>query len=319
MANEVTKNNLAYVPKKQSAALIFKKNWMLLALAAPVIVYLAIFKYGPMFGVILAFKSYEYQGGILGSDWTGLYNFEFFFKSDAFTIVVRNALLYNFVGIFLSISTSILLALLMFELSNKIAIRFYQTFMFIPRLLSWVIVAYMVYAFLSPTTGMLNKVYELFGATYVDWYTRPNVWIIFLPLAHIWKGCGMSALIYYSNLLGIDSEYFEAASLEGATRPQIARYITLPFLYPTVTILAIMDIGKIFNSDFGLFYQLPKGSPLVRSTTDVIETYTYRAFYEDSNIGQSSAVGLVQSIVGMILVVFTNWVVRRVDPERALF
>ena len=319
MAKEVTSNNLAYVPRKQSAALIFKKNWMLLALAAPMIVYLAIFRYGPMFGIILAFKSYDYQGGIIGSDWTGLYNFEFFFKSESFTIVVRNALMYNAIGIFLATATSILLALLLFELTNKIAIRFYQTFMFIPHLLSWVVVAYMVYAFLSPTHGMLKGLYESLGLTYVDWYSQEIKWIFILPIAHIWKGCGMSALIYYSSLLGIDSEYFEAASLEGATRPQIARYITLPFLYPTVSILTIMAIGKIFNSDFGLFYQLPKGSPLIRETTDVIETYTYRAFYEDSNIGQSSAVGLVQSVVGLILVTVTNWVVKRVDPERALF
>ncbi len=318
MAKEVT-NELTYVPKKQSAALIFKKNWMLLALTVPMIVYLAIFRYGPMFGIILAFKSYDYQGGMLGSDWVGLYNFEFFFKSDSFTIVVRNAILYNVVGITLSLIASVGLALLLFELSGKIAIRFYQTFMFIPHLLSWVVVAYMVYAFLSPTHGMLIKVYELIGLTYSDWYSEPMKWIFILPIAHVWKGCGMNALIYYSSLLGIDAEYFEAASLEGATRPQIARYITLPFLYPTITILTIMSIGKIFNSDFGLFYQLPKGSPLIRNTTDVIETYTYRAFYEDSNIGQSSAVGLVQSVVGLILVTLTNWIVKLVDPERALY
>ena len=284
MAKEVT-NKLAYVPRKQSASLIFKKNWMLLALAAPMIVYLAVFRYGPMFGVILAFKNYTYQGGILGSDWTGLYNFEFFFKSESFTIVVRNALLYNAVGITLATLTSILLALLLFELSSKIALRFYQTFMFIPHLLSWVVVAYMVYAFLSPMYGMFKTIYASMGLTYVDWYSQPAKWVFILPIAHIWKTCGMNALIYYSSLLGIDAEYFEAASLEGATRPQIARYITLPFLYPTVSILTILAIGRIFNSDFGLFYQLPKASPLLRTTTDVIETYTYRAFYEDQNVG----------------------------------
>jgi len=318
LAKEVT-TELTYIPKKQSAALIFKKNWMLLALCAPMLVYLAIFRYGPMFGLILAFKSYDYQGGIIGSDWTGLYNFEFFFQSDSFTIVVRNAILYNIVGIFLGLVVSVVLALLLFELSGKIAIRVYQTLMFIPHLLSWVVVAYMVYAFLSPTHGMLVSIYNYFGLTYSDWYSEPMKWVFIIPIAHIWKGCGMNALIYYSSLLGIDAEYFEAASLEGATRLQIARYITLPFLYPTVTILTIMAIGKIFNSDFGLFYQLPKGSPLIRNTTDVIETYTYRAFYEDSNIGQSSAVGLVQSIVGLILVTLTNAVVKWIDPERALY
>lgn len=308
-----------FVVKKKSFWYTFKKNWTLFALTLPMVIYLLIFNYIPMVGILLAFKRFNYRQGFFGSPWVGFDNFKFFVQSqDAFRIV-RNTLCYNAVFIFLGIVVSVIMALLLYELSNKIAIRLYQTTMFLPHLLSWVVVAYMAYAFLNPRVGMLNVwMRDYLGMNPIDWYNTPGPWIFILPIASVWKGVGMNALVYYASLMGIDTEYFEAAAIEGATRPQITRYITLPFLYPTVTILAILAIGKIFNADFGLFYQLPMGSPMVLSTTDVIETYTFRAL-QGGDMGLSTAVGLVQSIVGLILVVTTNWVVSKVDPERALY
>lgn len=307
--------------RKRSAWEVFKKNWTLLALSLPMIIYLFIFNYIPMFGIVLAFKNFNYRQGILGSPWVGFDNFKFFFQSSDMVRVVRNALCYNAVGIFLGVVVSVALALLLFELSNRILLRTYQTLMFIPHLLSWVVVAYMVYAFLNPRAGILNRwLHDYFGYTEsINWYNDAFKWIFIIPFAYVWKSVGMNALIYYASLMGIDEEYFEAASIEGATRLQIVKNITLPFLYPTVTILTILAIGKIFNSDFGLFYQLPMGSTSILATTDVIETYTFRALMDLGNIGLSSAVGLVQSVVGLILVLLTNWITRKIDPERALY
>lgn len=308
-----------YVPKRYSAWHVFKKNWTLLCLAIPALLYLLVFNYAPLVGIIIGFKNFKYNLGMFGSQWEGLNNFKFFFQSSDAWRVTRNALGYNAFFIVSGIVFSVLLALLLYELSNKILIRFYQTMMFIPHLLSWVVAAYILYAFLNVRSGMLNVWgTKYFGWNPVDWYNNPGPWVFIIPIASIWKGVGMNALIYYASLMGIDTEYFEAASIEGATRPQITRYITLPFLYPTITILSIMAVGKIFNSDFGLFYQLPMGSTMVLPTTDVIETFTFRAL-QSGSMGLSTAVGLVQSIVGLVLVLLTNWIVKKINPENALY
>lgn len=317
MATQQTTNvNLPenYVPKRYSAWHIFKKNWTLLCLSLPALLYLLVFNYIPMIGIVIGFKNFKYNKGMFGSDWVGLNNFKFFFQSSDAWRVTRNALGYNIFFIISGVVVAVLLALLLYELSNKILIRFYQITMFIPHLLSWVVAAYILYAFLNPDRGILNAT----GLTDVSWYNEPTAWIFIIPIANIWKGVGMSALVYYASLMGIDTEYFEAASIEGATRPQITRYITLPFLYPTITILSIMAVGKVFNSDFGMFYQLPMGSSMVLSTTDVIETFTFRAL-QNGSMSLSTAVGLVQSIVGLCLVLLTNWIVKKVNPENALY
>ncbi len=324
MATQQTTANLNlpenYVPKRYSAWHIFKKNWTLLCLGLPALLYLLVFNYIPMVGIVIGFKNFKYNQGMFGSDWVGLNNFKFFFKSSDAWRVTRNAIGYNVFFIISGVVVAVIMALLLYELSNKIMIRFYQITMFIPHLLSWVIVAYIVFAFLKKDSGILNRwgIQYLGWESSIDWYNDPVPWIFIVPIAHIWKGIGMSALVYYASLMGIDTEYFEAASIEGATRPQITRYITLPFLYPTITILSILSVGKIFNSDFGLFFQLPMGSSLVLPTTDVIETFTLRAL-QDGRMGLSTAVGLVQSVVGLCLVLFTNWVVRKVNPENALY
>lgn len=298
---------------------MFKKNGALLFLALPMIVYVFIFNYIPMAGVVVAFKNYRYDLGIMHSRWVGLGNFDFFLRSpDAWRITV-NTLGYNAIFIVLGLAIPVGLALLLFEITNRTMLKVYQTTMFFPHFLSWVIVAFMAYSFLNPQSGLLNQWFRSLGAGPVDWYVQAKPWILILPIAYIWKTIGMSTLIYYASLMGIDHEYFEAASIEGASKWYIARKITLPFLYPLMTMLTILAIGHIFYADFGLFYQLTMNSPMLYSTTDVIDTYVFRALRDTGNIGMASAADFYKSFIGLLLVLITNYVVRKRSAEHALF
>lgn len=295
------------------------KNGSLLLLTLPMLVYVLVFSYLPMVGVIIAFKNFNYAKGFFWSEWVGFRNFEFFFGTpDALQITI-NTVGYNLVFIVLGLVIGVFVALLLYEISNRACLKVYQTLMFIPTILSWVVVAYMAYAFLNPRSGMMNQILALFGHKAVDWYNSASAWILILPIANLWKGLGVGALLYYASLMGIDKEYFEAASIEGATKLQIAKYISLPFLYPLMIILTLLAIGSIFSSDFGLFYQLPMNSPMLYSTTDVLDTYVYRALAINGNIGMSSAAGLYKSVVGFILVVVSNAAVKKISPESSLF
>lgn len=297
----------------------FIKNKSLLLLTLPMVIFLFIFNYIPMLGVIVAFKRFRYDLGMFKSEWVGLDNFKFFFSTPDAWRITRNTLLYNSVFILLGTLLAVVFALLLFEMKNKHALKYYQTTMFFPHYLSWVVVAFMAYAFLNARSGLLNKWIVNLGMEPIDWYNNAKPWIFILPIVSTWKTIGYSTLLYYSNLMGIDYEYFEAAALEGANKWQIATKITLPFLHPLITILLILAIGKIFNADFGLFYQMPMNSPMLFETTDVIETYVFRALRENGNIGMASAAGLYKSFVGFVLVVTTNAIVRKHDSSRALF
>lgn len=295
------------------------KNIPLLILTLPMVIYIFIFCYLPMFGIVIAFKQFNYTKGIIGSKWIGLQNFKFFFETpDALRITV-NTLGYNIVFIIVGLILGVLFAVLLYEISNRFFLKTYQTLMFIPNLLSWVVVAYMAYAFLNPRSGMLNQLLTLMGKPMINWYSEPKYWYVILPIANLWKNVGMSVLMYYASLMGIDKEYYEAASIEGATKWQMTWKITLPFLYPLMTILTLLAIGSIFNSDFGLFYQLPMNSPLLYSSTDVLDTYVYRALAVSNNVSMSSACGVYKSVVGFILVLISNAIVKKIDPDSALF
>ncbi|NOU66079.1 ABC transporter permease subunit [Paenibacillus sp. LMG 31461] len=297
----------------------FKRNGALLFLTLPMVVYVFIFNYLPMGGIIVAFKNYRYDLGIIHSHWAGLNNFKFFFTSpDAWRITI-NTLGYNAMFIILGLIIPVALALVLFEIRNRTMLKVYQTMMFFPHFLSWVVVAFMVYAFLNPLSGLLNQWFQMAGFNPIDWYVKSNPWVIILPLAQIWKTVGMSTLIYYASLMGIDNEYFEAAAIEGASKGYIALKITLPFLYPLMIMLTILAIGHIFYADFGLFYQLTMNSTMLYSTTDVIDTYVFRALRETGNIGMASAADFYKSFVGLFLVLTTNYIVRKRSPENALF
>ncbi len=290
-------------------------------MAVPMMLLVTVFSYIPMGGLIVAFKDYSYRDGILNSPFsTPLWkNFEFLFKSPDTWRIIRNTLGYNLVFIVLTLVISVIIALLLNELKSRAALKVYQTTMFFPYFLSWVVVSYVVYAFLNPRLGYLNAIAARMGGETLDWYNTPEAWIGIIIVLQIWKTVGMNVLMYYASLMSIDTSYYEAAAIEGATRLQMTRRITLPFLYPMMIILTILAVGKIMNSDFGLFYQVPMDSKTLYATTDVLETYVYRALIQSGNIGMSSAAGFLKSVVGFLLVVITNGAVKKINPDYALY
>lgn len=295
------------------------KNGPLLLIALPGITYLIINNYIPMFGVFLAFKDYNYVKGIFGSDWCGFKNFEYLFSQDAFTIA-RNTILYNLAFIILGTIAAIFVAILMSELGTKFRVKFFQSSLLLPNILSWVVIGFVGFAFLNSDTGFINNtVIELFGGKDVAWYTTPKYWPIILTIVFMWKNVGYSSIIYMASIAGIDKSIFEAAKIDGATKLEQIKHITIPMLRPTVTILTLMAIGRIFYSDFGLFYQVPMNSGALYDVTQTIDTYVYHGLMELNNVGMSAAAGLYQSVIGFVLVISANAVVRKVDNDNALF
>ncbi|GBF71897.1 sugar ABC transporter permease [Paenibacillus sp. 598K] len=297
---------------------LWMKHRALFTLSLPGVLYLLIIAYIPMAGIVVAFKDYRYDLGIAGSEWIGFKNFEFLFASEATLIITRNTVLYNASYILIGTSAALLLALLMNEITGR-WVRYYQTAMFLPHFLSWVVVGYVTYAFLDQQNGFANQIMAWLGLQSRDWYFEPEPWPYLLNLVHLWKTVGFSALVYYAGIMGIDSDYYEAAKLDGANRLQMALRITLPMLTPLVLILLIVSIGQMFRGDFGLHYFIPNNSGLIYSTTDVIDTYVYRALRMIGDIGMSSAVGVYQSVVGLILVFSANAIIRKINPDNSLW
>jgi ABC-type polysaccharide transport system, permease component len=296
-----------------------KDNLQLSLFALPAIIQIFIFSYLPMFGIILAFKNFNVVKGILRSDWVGLDNFTFFFTSLDAARILRNTLLLNLLFIFVGTVISIIFALILFEINSRIVIKTLQTVFVSPALISWVIVGYITFILLDPGIGVINNIINTFGGKPVSWYTEPQYWPLILLLCTLWKGTGLSCLYYYTALMGIDIEIFDATKLDGANRIQTIIHVSIPYLVPTIIILTILQIGGILRSDFGLFYNITRDIGALYPTTDVIDTYIYRALSSLGNIGMSSAVGLFQSAVGFVLILATNTVVRRISKENSLF
>ena len=296
-----------------------KSNTQLMILSLPVIIYVFLFYYLPMFGMVLAFKDYKFNLGILGSEWNGFENFRFFFESDAAFRVTFNTLAYNLVFIVLGLIINIIVALLLNEIKNKASIKIFQTTMFFPYFMSWVVVAFIVYSFLSPSYGIINKFIINAGGQKTNWYFKAEVWPYILTFANIWKWLGYGVLINYAVLIGVDKSYYEAAEIDGASKLQMAMKISLPMLVPVILIQFTLNMGRIFNADFGLFYQLPQNSPLLYKTTDVIETYVFRSLMDMHDIGMGTAVGLYKSVCGLVIVLVTNGIIKKIRPENALF
>ncbi len=285
----------------------------------PGAVYLFINNYIPMAGIIVAFKKYNVKLGIWGSQWYGFNNFTYLFKNGASTII-RNTLLYNIAFIILNMIVGIALAIVISDIASKRARKFYQSAIMLPFLISIVIVSYIVYAFLSAETGMINNsLLKALGKDPILWYNETKYWPFILVFVNLWKGVGYGCLIYIAAIAGIDRSFYEAAQLDGATRWQQIEKITLPCLVPSIITLLMLSIGRIFYSDFGLFYQVPQNSGALYSVTNTIDTYVYRALIAAGGIGRSSAAGVFQSVVGFILVMTSNMVVRKFSKENALF
>lgn len=296
------------------------KTGPLLLIAAPGILYLLINNYLPMFGVFLAFKDFNYFKGIFGSDWCGFDNFRFLFKTRDAWIMTRNTLLYNAAFIVIGTIAAIFIAILLFELGQRRRVRLFQSALMLPNLFSWVVVGFVVYAFLNADTGFLNNtVFPWLGLTLFSWYSTTAPWPVILILVYLWKYMGVSSVVYMASIAGIDQSIYEAAQIDGASKVQQIRKITVPLLKPTVVIMVLMAIGRIFYSDFGLFYQVPQNSGRLFDVTQTIDTYVYRGLMELNDVGMSAAAALYQSVVGLLLVLGANALVRRFDSENALF
>lgn len=295
------------------------EQWQLMSMALPAALVVFIFSYLPIGGLVLAFKDYKYNKGILGSDFVGLKNFMFFFRSNDFFTVTRNTLLYNFMFIVVGLIVSVSLAIMLSNITKRISIKIYQTSIFLPYFLSWVVVAYMSLTFLDYNHGLINNLMKAMGKTPISFYSELKYWPFILLFFNLWKGMGYSTLIYYACILGIDESLYEAARLDGCSNLKLLRHITIPMLVPTIILLSILSIGRIFYSDFGLFFQLTHNVGTLMPVTDVIDTYIYRTLRITGDVGISAAVGFIQSIVGFVLVLGTNLVVRRINEENSLY
>ncbi|WP_339837703.1 ABC transporter permease subunit [Paenibacillus sp. FSL R7-0272] len=297
-----------------------RKTLPLLLLAAPGLLYFLINNYLPMAGIFIAFKDVNYAKGIFGSDWVGFDNFKFLFQTSDAWIMTRNTLLYNLAFIVLGTMLSILIAILMSELLKSLWSKLFQSGLVLPNLISMVVLSYIVFAFLNADSGFINNsILKPLGIPEINWYSEAKYWPYLLVFIQLWKTAGYGSIVYIAFISGIDKSIYEAAKIDGAGKLKQIRMITLPLLKPTIIILTLMSIGRIFNSDFGLFYQVPMNAGALYSTTQTIDTYVYRALMQVNDIGMSAAAGLYQSVVGFILVMAANAIVKKVNPENALF
>jgi putative aldouronate transport system permease protein len=297
----------------------FQTTVMLTLMALPGVLMLLVFAYLPMIGLVIAFKNYKFEQGMLGSAWVGLDNFRFLFGTDQAWRITRNTLLMNSLFITSGTIVALTIALLMNEIYTSFMSKFYQTMLFFPHFISWVIVSYFVFGFLGGEGGLVNKLLIALHIPSIAWYRSPQYWPAVLTAANLWNGMGFGSIVYLAGILGIDPTYFEAAKIDGASKWQQIRYITLPLLLPLVIILVLLGIGRIFNADFGLFYFVPRNNPQLYPTTDVIDTFVYRSLVQLGDIGMAAAAGFYQSVVGFVLVVLANWTVRRVNQDYSLF
>ena len=301
-----------------------KANWKaqlpLLLMTVPGMLYLFINNYIPICGLFIAFKDIDYSKGIFKSDWNGFENFKYLFRTEDAFIITRNTILYNLTFIILNVVICVAVAVMLSEVSKKFMMKFYQTALLLPHLISIIIIAYIAYAFLNSDTGFINhSIQEAMGRDPVNFYADPKYWPFILVIVQVWKTMGYTSIIYFSAILGIDRSLYEAAVVDGAGKMKQIFYITLPLLRPTIITMVLMNVGRIFYSDFGLFLQVPMNQGALFNVTNTIDTYVYRALLLNNDIGMASAAGLYQSIVGFLLVLGANLLVRKMDPENALF
>lgn len=309
-----------------SKKVIDKKTLLLITMVLPGAIWLIFLRYLPMFGVVLSFKDYRIYSkapslinNIIHSKWVGFDNFKFLFATSDSFIMIRNTLAYNGVWIVAGIVIAVAVAVMLNEITNKFVAKTYQTMMFFPYFISWVVVSYFVFAFLSPEKGLITHMQQNAGLTPTEWYNNASPWPYILTIAFLWKNIGYSCVLYLAAISGIDASQYEAARIDGVSKWQQIWYVTLPHLRTMIIILFILSVGRIFNSDFGLFYSVPMDSGPLFSTTQVVDTYVYRALMSTGNIGMSSAAGLFQNLVGFLCIMLANTIVRKVDSDSSLF
>jgi putative aldouronate transport system permease protein len=299
----------------------FFKNRELYLMFLPVAILLLLFNYLPLAGLVIVFKDFQFDKGIFGSDWmTSLfYNFEYMFSSSAAFRAIRNTILLNALFITVGLLFEVGLALLLNEVRSKVFKRISQSLTFLPFFISWIVVGVFAYNLLNYDHGSVNRLLETFGFSPIDFYNEPSLWPFILTMALRWKVTGYGTIIYLASLTSIDNSYYEAASIDGASRWQQVRYISIPMLKPTIIILTLLAVGRIMNADFGMFYGMVGDATLLFPTTDVIDTFVYRSLRQSGDIGMASAAGFIQSIVAFVLVLGSNYIARKVDKDSAIF
>lgn len=297
----------------------FKRFIPVYLVMIPGLVYLFINNYMPLPGLVVAFKQYNAGKGIYKSPWVGFKNFQYLFATNDALLITRNTILYNVAFIAINLVCSIAVAIILSELTGKIK-NVYQSVILLPHLISSVIIGYLVFAFFSVENGFVNNnILALFGKEGVSWYSEPKYWPFIIIFVNTWKSIGFNCIIYLSTLLGFDRAFYESAEIDGATKWQQIRYITLPLLKPTAIMMTLMAVGRVFYSDFGLFYQVPMNQGALYATTQTIDTYVYRGLLQLGNISMSAAAGVYQSIIGFVLILAANLLVKKLDRDSALW
>ncbi len=307
------------IKKKKTGWYRRKTAIALFSMMIPGLIYLIINNYLPMTGLIIAFKRFNYSQGIWKSDWCGFNNFTYLFKTQDAVNTIRNTLGYNLVFIILGNVLSVTIAIMLNFLRGKMNKRIYQTLILIPYLISMVVVSYIVYGFLSQDNGFLNKLIAQSGFDKISWYTAAKYWPFILAFVYLWKTFGYLSILYYATAIGIDSSLYEAATVDGANGWKQVWHVTLPGLKGTIITMVLLAIGRIFYSDFGLFYQVPMHSGLISSVTDTLDVFVYKGITQLNDVGRASAAGFLQSVLGFCLVLSANLIVRKLDKDNALF
>jgi len=297
------------------------RHWRLYSLGVPALIFLGLFNYWPMFGLVLAFKDFNFREGIFGSPWIQplFENFELLVNSRFAFNAIRNTLLLNLLFIFLGTVCALALAIMLNEIRKIWFKKIAQSVTFLPFFISWIVVGTFLTAILSYENGIVNRAIQMLGGERINFYTNPTYWPAILAIESVWKGVGYNSIIYLAAITGISPSFYEAAEIDGASQLQKIRRITLPLLMPTVIILNLLSLGRIMNSDFGLFWHSTRNLYSLWPTTDVIDTFIYRGLRITGDLGISSAAGFFQAIVSLLIVLTFNSLARRIDADSALF
>lgn len=316
-------DSIALRKRKRSFLSDFRKNFYLYLLVFPGILYFVIFKYLPMVGIVIAFQDFNMMKGFFRSKFVGLKNFEYFFTSNDWLSVTWNTVYLNILFIFSGLFFSILIALVLSEIRSKSFKKITQSVVILPNFISWTLVSMFVFALLSTDVGFINSILKTMGFIHegqeINFYANPKLWTSILVVLKIWKGAGFGSVIYLAAIAGIDQEIYEAAKIDGASRLQCITKITLPQLRTTAVLLTIFGIGGIFHGDLGMIYAIVGDNPYLYNSTDVIDTYVFRMLRQLNDMSMSTAIGVYQSLVGLLIVFITNYFAKKHDPESAIF
>lgn len=304
--------------KKSGLAEQLKKKKALFLMLIPGLLVMLVNNYMPMFGLVLAFRKMDTVTKLFGSGWVGFDNFKYLFGSQNAWIITRNTLGYNFIFIIIGRTVAVAMAIALTELRNKKVSKVYQSIYFIPYFLSWVVISYLAFSLLSTESGALNQIIKAFGGKPIKWYVSPKYWPFILVVVNTWKWTGYDIIVYIASIVGVSKDYYEAAAVDGATRFQQIRYITIPMLVPLLITLTLLQVGRMFYTDMGLFFIVTRNTGTLFNATNTIDTYVYRGLLSTGDLGMVSAAGFYQAVLGFIIILTFNFIVRKYDKDSAL-